>query len=72
MVFVDYFDQFIQEKNLINESIFSIEDLYSWFEKRYPTVKRHNILPQLLKKTTNYQDRLIAGKYNPNASTVDD
>jgi hypothetical protein len=38
MVFVDYFDQFIQEKNLINESIFSIEDLYSWFEKRYPTV----------------------------------
>jgi hypothetical protein len=34
MVFVDYFDQFIQEKNLINESIFNIGDLYSWFEKR--------------------------------------
>jgi hypothetical protein len=40
--------------------------------KDNPTVKRHNILPQLLKKTTNYQNRLIAGKYNPNASTIDD
>ena len=72
MTFVDYFDQFIQDRNVNNETIFTIEDLCSWFGKRYPTVKRHNILPQLWKKTTNHQDRLIAGKYVPNASAIDD
>ena len=71
MAFVDYFDQFIQEQNLHDGSVFTLNDLHAWFEKRYPTVKRPYILPQLLKKTTNHPDRLIAGKYNPNASAVD-
>lgn len=72
MAFTDYFDQFIRDQNLNNRSVFCVGDLYSWFDKKHPEVKRHNILPQLLKKTTNHPDRLTPGKYNPNASTIDD
>lgn len=74
MAFVDYFRKFIQERNLNSESVFTIEDLYTWFEEKYPPplVQRKNIMPQLLKKTTNHRDRLAAGKYDPDASPVDD
>lgn len=57
---------------MTTETIFGLEDLYSWFDERHPEVKHQYILPQLLKKTTNHPDRLIAGKYQPNASANDD
>jgi hypothetical protein len=72
MAFVHYFREFIKELKLDNESIFTTDDVYTWFGKSRPEVQRKYILPQLLKKTTNHQDRLIPGKYEPDASPVDD
>ena len=72
MAFTDYFDQFIAERHLTNETTFCLDDLYSWFDDRHPEVKHRYIVPQLLKKTTNRPARLKPGNYNPNASPVDD
>jgi len=73
MVFVHYFRQFIKDRNLNNESIFHVQDVYKWFEQNYPppVVQTKYIKPQLLKKTVNHPDRLEAGKYDPDASSVD-
>jgi len=74
MAFVHYFRQFIKDRNLNNESIFTVQDVCTWFEQDYPSpvVQTKYIKPQLLKKTVNHPERLEAGKYDPDASSVDD
>jgi endonuclease len=74
VTFANYFRQFIREHSLNDERVFTVDDLYGWFDQRYPPpiVLRKNVLPQLLKKTTNHPDRLVSGKYDPDATSVDD
>lgn len=72
MAFIHYFREFIKALKLDNESVFTTDDVYTWFGKSRPEVQRKYIMPQLLKKTTNHEDRLIPGKYEPDATPVDD
>ena len=73
MTFANYFRRFIRERVLNNDTVFTINELYRWFDETLPPpiVQRKNILPQLLKKTTNHPDRLVSGKYDPDATLAD-
>lgn len=69
LTYADYFRQFIKESNLNNESVFSREDVFSWFGKILPKAKKVNVEAQLLKKTSNYPNRV---RDVPPPSEVDD
>jgi hypothetical protein len=68
-----YFDQFISEEAIIPGVVFTIDQLYGWFDRRYPDDKpRSNIREQLLKKTTNYPRRLTHFPKKPSELTNED
>ncbi|HET8670719.1 MAG TPA: endonuclease NucS domain-containing protein, partial [Candidatus Saccharimonadales bacterium] len=62
------------DRNVNNDSVLTVHDVYTWFEQNYPPplVQTKYIMPQLLKKTVNHPGRLKAGKYDPDANSVDD
>lgn len=65
----DFFREFIAEYELTERSTFTREDIFDWFGHRYPDRARHFVQDQLLKKTTNYPDRVT---FLPPPSAVDD
>lgn len=54
----DFFREFIAERGLNEQSTFTREDVFEWFERHHPDRARHFVQDQLLKKTTNYPDRV--------------
>src|ERR1044072_9210298 len=65
----DFFRQFIVERGLTDRSTFTREDVYAWFRLKHPDRAQHFIEDQLLKKTTNFPDRI---RFIPPPGPVDD
>jgi hypothetical protein len=54
----DFFETFIRDSAITIERIFTKGDVHAWFKKNLPQAKHANVENQLLKKTTNYPNRV--------------